>query len=275
MKPKLRSAVAAGALSLLLLALAYPTLRWLVSEWLTNDYYSHGWLILPVSAFLAWRLWPKEQRQPANLGLIPLVLGLMGYLVALLYKAYFLGALALIVMLAGLVWFFLGGQALKRIGFPLGFLVAMVPLPFVESASLPLQLLTGTCSTATARAIGVDATIRGAQITLPGVDLVVGAQCSGLRSIVSLFTIVALLVFLLEVTWWGRLLLAVSSVPIAILGNILRVASLLWVADTWGAKVALSYYHDYSGFFFFLVALALLFIMSRVLRCREIRADIF
>jgi exosortase len=169
----------------------------------------------------------------------------------------------------------MGLRSLWRLAFPLGFLVAMVPLPFVEAASLPLQLLTGTCSTATARAVGVDATIRGAQITLPGVDLVVGAQCSGLRSIVALFTIVALLVFLLEGPWWGRLLLAVSSIPVAIVGNILRVASLLWVADTWGAETALSYYHDYSGFFFFLVALGLLFVLSRILKCREIRADIF
>jgi len=269
-----RTALAAGLVGVLLLALSYPALRWLVREWLTNDYYSHGWLVLPVSCFLAWRLWPRGARTPSNLGLVPVALGLLGYLAALLNKAYFLAALALIILLAGLVWFFMGTKALGRLAFPIGFLVLMVPLPFVEAASLPLQLLTGSCSTAVARLAGVDATVRGAQVTVPGVDLVVGAQCSGLRSIVALLTLVAIFVFVLEGPWWGRLLLALSAVPVAIVGNILRVASLLWVADTWGAGAGLTYYHDYSGIVFFLIAFVLLLALSRVFRCREIRADI-
>lgn len=274
MKIDRRSALAAALVGVLLLALAFPTLRWLINQWLTNDYYSHGWLVLPVSAFLAWRQWPKGEREPANVGLIPLGVGLAGYLLALLNKAYFLAALALIVLLAGLVWFFLGTRALRRLAFPIGFLVFMVPLPFVERASLPLQLLTGSCSTAVARVVGVDATVRGAQVTLPNVDLVVGAQCSGLRSIVALFTLVAIFVYVLQGPWWGRLLLVLSAIPVAILGNIVRVASLLWVADTWGAGAGMTYYHDYSGIVFFLFAFALLLLLSRAFRCREIRADI-
>jgi exosortase len=274
MIPNKRSALAAGLVVALLLALSYPTLRWLVNEWLTNDYYSHGWLVLPVSAFLAWRQWPRGEREPANLGLIPLVGALICYLAALLTKAYFLAALALIVLLVGLVWFLLGTRALRRLAFPLGFLLFMVPLPFVERASLPLQLVTGTCSTAVARVVGVDATVSGAQVTLPNVDLVVGAQCSGLRSIVALFTLVAILVYMLKGPWWGRLLLVLSAVPVAILGNIFRVASLLWVADTWGAGAGTTYYHDYSGIVFFLFAFGLLLLLGRAFRCREIRADI-
>jgi len=269
-----RAALAAALVAVLLLALSYPILYWLVNEWLGNDYYSHGWLVLPVSAYLAWRQWPKGEREPANVGLIPLGLGLVGYLVALLNKAYFLAALALIVLLAGLAWFFLGTRALRRLSFPIGFLIFMVPLPFVERASLPLQLLTGTCSTAVARVAGVDATVRGAQITLPNVDLVVGAQCSGLRSIVALFTMVAIFIHVLDGPWWGRLLLVLSAIPVAILGNIFRVASLLWVADTWGAGAGMTYYHDYSGSVFFLFAFALLLLLSRAFQCREIRADI-
>jgi len=269
-----RLALAAALVGVLLLALSYPTLRWLVNEWLTNDYYSHGWLVLPVSAFLAWRQWPRGERKPANLGLIPLAGGLIGYLVALLNKAHFLAALALIVLLGGLLWFFLGTQALRRLAFPLGFLVFMVPLPFVERASLPLQLLTGSCSTAVARVAGVDATVRGAQVTLPSVELVVGAQCSGLRSIVALFTLVAIFVYVLNGPTWGRLLLVLSAIPVAILGNIVRVASLLWVADTFGAGAGMTYYHDYSGIVFFLFAFALLLLLSRAFRCREIREDI-
>ncbi len=252
-----------GLIGILLLALFYPTLTWLVGEWLGNAYYSHGPLVPLVSAFLAWRLWvkwPPEQRQikPATSGLLPLSVGLSAYLVALLQRAYFVASLAMIVIIVGLVWYLLGTAALRRFAFPIGFLFFMVPLPFVEPLSVPLAQLTGAVSAAIVRLFGVPISVNGAQITLPHAELVVGAQCSGLRSIVTLMTLVALVIFLVEGVWWQKLLLALSSIVIAALGNVIRVASLLVVANIWGADAAFKYYHDYSGIVFFLSALALL-----------------
>ena len=269
-----------GLIGILLLALFYPTLRWLVGEWLGNDYYSHGPLVPLISAFLAWRLWvkwPPKQRQikPAPLGLLPLSIGLIAYLYALLQRAYFAASLAMILIIAGLVWYLLGTAALRRFAFPIGFLLFMVPLPFVDPLSVPLAQLTGAVSAAIVRVFGVPITVNGAQITLPNAELVVGAQCSGLRSIVTLMTLVALVIFLVEGAWWKKLLLALSSSVIAALGNIIRVASLLVVANIWGADAAFKYYHDYSGIVFFLSALALLLSFSWLLGCREIRDDIF
>ena len=274
---KVASAVLIGTL---LLALFYPTLKWLFGEWLGNDYYSHGPLVPLISAFLAWRLWvkwPAEQRRikPATIGLLPLSIGLIAYLYALLQRAYFVASLAMIVIIAGLVWYLLGTAALRRFAFPIGFLLFMVPLPFVEPLSVPLAQATGAVSAAIVRMFGVPITVNGAQISLPNAELVVGAQCSGLRSIVTLMTLVALVVFLVEGPWWKKLLLALSSIIIAAFGNIMRVASLLVVANTWGADAAFKYYHDYSGMVFFLSALALLLLFSWVLGCREIRDDIF
>jgi exosortase len=267
-------------IGLLLLAVFYPTLKWLLGEWLGNDYYSHGPLVPLISAFLAWRLWvrwPAAQRQikPATLGLLPIGIGLAAYLYALFQRAYFVASLAMIVIIAGLVWYLLGTAALRRFAFPIGFLFFMVPLPFIEPLSVPLALFTGTASAAIVQLFGVPIVVNGAQITLPNSELVVGAQCSGLRSIVTLMTLVALVIFLVEGSWWKKLLLALSSVLIAGFGNIMRVASLLVVANVWGADAAFKYYHDYSGIVFFLSALALLLLFSWVLGCREIRDDIF
>ena len=269
-----------GLIGILLLALFYPTLEWLVGEWLGNDYYSHGPLVPLISAFLAWRLWvkwPPKQRQikPAALGLLPLSIGLIAYLYALVQRAYFAASLAMILIIAGLVWYLLGTAALRRFAFPIGFLFFMAPLPFVEPLSVPLAQVTGVISAAIVRLLGVPITVNGAQISLPNAELVVGAQCSGLRSIVTLMTLVALVIFLVEGAWWKKLLLALSSIVIAGLGNVIRVASLLVVANIWGADAAFRYYHDYSGIVFFLSALALLLAFSWGLGCREIRDDIF
>jgi len=284
-----RTKIAGAALiGVLALALFYPALRWLVSEWLGNDYYSHGPLVPLISAVLAWRLWVRRPvgragRDPRAVSLILLLISLTGYLYALQQRAYFAASLAMILLIAGLVWYLLGTAALRRLAFPIGFLLFMVPLPFVEPFSVPLAQFTGVCAAWTVRLFGVPIRVNGAQVTLPSTDastglntsLVVGAQCSGLRSIVTLLTLVALVVFLVKGPWWGKLLLALSSIPIAIIGNVLRVASLLAVANVWGAATGFKYYHDYSSPVFFVSALALLLLFSRLVQCREVRDDVF
>jgi exosortase len=251
-----------------------PTLRWLANEWWSNDYYSHGVLVPIISVFFAWRLLPKVERKPSNLGLFLLVAALMIYLAALFQRAYFIAALGMIALFAGLIWYLWGSEALKRMAFPLAFLVFMVPLPFVEASSLPLSLITGQISTKAVQLLGMEATVQGASVTLPNANLVVGAQCSGLRSIVALFTLVAVFAYVVEGPWYSKLLLVLSAIPIAILGNIFRVSSLLWVADHWGVEAGFTYYHDYSGIFFFLFAFLCLILLAWLLKCRNIRADI-
>lgn len=272
--------IAAVVIAFLLLALFFPALRWLFGEWLGNDYYSHGPLVPIISALVAWRLWrswPDDQRRfaPSNLGLILALAGLLIYLFALTQRAYFIASLAMILTLTGLVWTLLGAAALKRMAFPLLFLVFMVPLPFVEPLSVPMAQVTGAISGRFVQLCGVPIQINGAQVTLPNANLIVGAQCSGLRSIVTLMTLVGLVIFIVQGPWSSKVLLALSAVVIAAFGNVLRVASLLGVAYVWGADAGFKYYHDYSGIVFFLSAFALLLLFTRLLGCREIREDIF
>ncbi len=251
-----------------------PTLRWLANEWWSNDYYSHGVLVPLVSAYFAWRLLPRLERRPSNLGVLLLAAALVLYLIALFQRAYFVAALGMIALFAGIIWYLWGGQALKRLAFPLAFLIFMVPLPFIEGGSLPLSLITGQISTTLMQAVGMDITVSGASVTLPNANLVVGAQCSGLRSIVALFTLVAVFAYIVHGPWYSKLILFLMAIPIAILGNIFRVSTLLWVADRWGVQVGFTYYHDYSGILFFLFAFLCLILLARLLGCRQIRADL-
>ena len=272
--------IAAALIGLLLAALFYPTLRWLFGEWLGNDYYSHGPLVPIISALIAWRLWrtwPPEKRKfaPSNLGAAVTFASLLAYLFALTQRAYFLASLAMILTFAGLVWALLGAAILRRMAFPLIFLVFMAPLPFIEPLSVPLAQVTGAISGGLVRLFGVPITVNGSQVSLPNANLVVGAQCSGLRSIVTLMTLVGIVVFVVQGPWPSKVLLALSAVVIAAFGNILRVASLLGVAYVWGGDAGFKYYHDYSGIVFFASALALLLLFSWLLGCREIREDIF
>jgi len=207
-------------------------------------------------------------------GLFVLVISLVAYLYFLNSKAYYLAAFAVVGLLVGLVWVWAGRRVVSMWAFPLGYLTLMAPLPFIERATLPLALFTGVCSSALVRFLGLEITVIGNAITLPNADLVIGAQCSGINSMIALTALNALTAYLLAGPLWGRVALVLLAIPIAMVGNILRVATLLFVARAWGAAAAFQFYHTYSGILFFVLALLLLIPLTKLLRCTTLRSDV-
>lgn len=264
----------------LLALLTAPVWRWLWSEWWSNDYYSHGVLILPIALFLAWRRlrnagelsWSSMQGD--NRGLLLLAFSLAAYLFLLTDKALYLAAFAMIGIVAGLVWTLGGSVMARRLVFPLAFLALMIPLPFIERATLPLAQFTGLCSGTLMSWLGLDVTVNGVAVTLPNADLVIGAQCSGINSMITLLTLTTLLAYIFEGPLWGRLMLVLLAVPLALAGNIVRVANLLVVARHVGIDTAFDFYHNYSGIVVFFLALLLMIPITRLLQCRTVRAEV-
>jgi exosortase len=180
----------------------------------------------------------------------------------------------MMVTVAGAVAAYWGWAGLKKVLFPLAWLIFMIPFPFVEASSLPLSLFTGQIATRLMQLAGLDVRVQGAAVSLPGAQLVVGAQCSGVRSIITLLALAAIFTYIVQGSWWRKALLFLAIIPIAIIGNIFRVSSLLLVANQWGAQAGFTYYHDYSGFVFFALAFSLMLLMARFLRCHTIRNDL-
>lgn len=276
----LRAAIVPLAAALVLVLLTWPVWQWLWGEWLTNDYYSHGILIPPVSLYLAYQRFRNDRQlrasvgQGSSLGLVAVALGLGLYLWFLSFRAYYLAAFATIILIGGLVWTFGGAGVVRRLAFPIAYLALMVPLPMVDRYTLPLAMFTGVCSGGLAQFLGLDVQIVGNAVTLPNADLVIGAQCSGVNSLIALTALLVLAAYLVDGPLWSRLTLVVLAAPLAILGNILRVTSLLFVARTWGAQAGFTFYHDYSGIGFFVVVLALLWPITRLLRCDRLRPEV-
>ncbi len=261
-------------------AITWPVWQWLWFEWMSNQYYSHGLLILPVALFLVVQRFRNDPDlvytpgQGALAGVIALALGLAAYLVALQQRAYYLAAFAMIGMLAGLVWALAGAAVLRKLVFPIGYLALMVPLPALDRVTLPLALFTGFCSGSLVQWLGLPVAINGNAIALPNADLVIGAQCSGVNSLITLVALLVLVAYLLEGPVWSRLALILLAIPLALVGNILRVATLLFVARAWGADAAFTFYHDYSGILFFVAVLALIMPLTRALQFGRLRAEV-
>ena len=269
-----------AAATLLFLILTWPVWRWLWGEWLGNEYYGHGLLILPVALFLAvqrLRLDKKEQQlapQGHDRGLLLLGVALLSFIWLLNQKAYYLAAFAMVFMAAGILWALGGRRLIGKLVFPLGYLFLMIPLPFIDRITLPLALFTGVCSGGLVRLLGLDVTIVGNAVSLPNADLDIGAQCSGINSLIALTALTTLAAYLLNGPLWGRMLLVLLSLPLAMFGNILRVTSLLFVARAMGAQAAFTFYNDYSGLLFFLLIILIMFPLTRVLQTRTLRLDV-
>jgi exosortase len=281
---QLRTIVLPMAAALLFMTLTWPIWRWLWGEWMGNEYYSHGLLILPVALFLAiQRLRLDKQARPASLsritgnnplGILLLGVALVSFLWLLNQNAYYLAAFAMLVMGAGTLWALGGLHLLQKLLFPIGYLAFMIPLPFIERSTLPLALFTGVCAGGLVRFLGVDVSIVGNAVSLPNAELVIGAQCSGVNSLIALTALMTLAAYVLSGPMWGRILLVLLSIPLAMLGNILRVTTLLFVARSMGAQAAFTFYHDYSGLLFFMLVFLLMFPLTRLLQTRTLRLDV-
>ena len=260
--------------------LTIPVWRWLWQEWMGNDYYSHGVLVPFVAAFLGLQRIRNDKQftwrpQVTKLsGLIALTVGLIIFLYFIYEKAYYLAGFTSIGILACLVWLLGGGVALRKLAFPLAYLMFMVPLPFIERSTLPLAMFTGVCSGGLVQFLGMDVNIVGNAVSLPNANLVIGAQCSGINSLITLLSLTTLIAYLFEGPLWGRLTLIVLAVPLAMASNILRVSSLIAVARAYGVETAFRYYHDYSGLLFFILMLLLIFPLTKVLHCRTLRLEV-
>ncbi len=261
----------------LVAVLFYSTFDWLVFNWLNNSYYSHGFLVPLISGFFFWRkrdAYRRDSREPNNLGLVALGASLVMYVVAQVWQAYHLSALALVVLLAGLALYFLGDRATRSIYFPLVFLLFMIPLPFVNRISPALEAFAARVSTAAVGLLGIGAANFGSQIRLENSSFTVGAACSGINSIVALATLVVIFIYILEGSRRGKIVLLIMSVPIAMVANTFRLSSLLVIAHLFGAEAAMRYFHDYASPVLFLLAFLLLALVSRLVGCSELRRDI-
>ena len=268
-----------AAISALLLLLAYPVLSWLVRTWMTDPYYSHGFLVPVIAALIAWRQWRKVKQEPRQgqtwPGLAVTVPSLACTLWALRWHNYALAGLALIALLAGILLFTEGWARLKHWLFPLLLLALMVPLPWIDQASPTFETFTARWATALARLVGIPAVQQGGEISLAGTTLIVGAPCSGLRSLVAMVTLGIVWVYLVKGRLAAKVVMLLAIVPLVALSNVVRVAVLLIVAALLSPEAAMTYYHGWSSPVLFVLSLGLLLLLGRALGCYRLREDIF
>lgn len=237
---------------------------------------SFGWY---VPLFSLYVLWTERRRLLASLG-APAPGALAGIVAFLLMG--FLGVrgiqvrfelLSFIGLLIVVPWALFGRETAKRVLFPALFLLFCMPLAsYLALVTVPLRLFVSTVSAAVLSGVGLEIVRQGNMLALPGVldngapfVVNIADPCSGLRSVFALMALAAGYGYFIQPTWLRRGLLFALSIPLAILGNILRIMAICLAAKGMSPQAAMGPVHDAMGFVVFLVALGLLIAVGALL----------
>lgn len=261
-----------AAVLAILVAILYRSIAVkLVTDWYELPDFSHGFLI---PFFVTYILWDKRKAlantpvQPSWVGLPLVLLGLFFLLVGVFGADLFFSRISFVVLSCGLVWMLSGLPMLRQVGFSLFVLVLAIPLPTLifNKITFPLQLFASRLSSMALPLLGVPVLQDGNVIQLPTMQLEVAEACSGIRSLLSLFTLAVIYGYLLEKSPRKRVILALSSLPIAVAANVARIVGTGLCVQYWNPDKAVGFFHEFSGWLMFLVSLSLLYAVHQLLQ---------
>jgi len=255
---------------ILIITVYYSALRYLIIiDWAREDY-SHSYLIPLVLIYILWEKRGKLSSIPASpawTGLIPFMFGLFLYWLGELGGEYFTMYISLWFVLVGLLWMHMGWQKIKAMGFVLVMFLTMFPFPnFINTKILVnLRLISSQIGVSLLQIVGMSAYREGNIIDLGFTQLQVVDACSGLRYVIPFFVISLILAYWFRGAIWKKAVVVLSSIPLAVAVNSLRIAITGILYNYWGAKVAEGFFHDFSGWLIFMFTIPVLLLETWVL----------
>jgi len=257
-------------LSLSFIFAYYPVWKRLILSWYNFEEYSHGFFIIPLVCFIIWKKWTvlrQIELKPSFWGLPLALFSLLSYLIAYFAEILTLAPLSMVVFLCGIIIYFYGLRMLKELSFPLFILLFMIPVPgqIYSALTIPLQLFVTKASVWLSSIAGIPIYREGNVIHLPAKTMQVVSACSGLRSIVSLLTLGAILGYFTLKSNVLRSILFLSGIPAAIIVNIVRVVLLVFAYHYLHYDLNEGTVHTIFGLVIFFLALIFIVIFRAIL----------
>jgi exosortase len=260
-----------AAIAILLVVIYYRVAIKLVYDWYTIPDYSHGFLVPFFALFLLWdkRKTLRNTRIRQSWRGIPLVVfGIIVLILGVYGVDLFTARISFVFLLAGLIWTLFGSAMLRELRFPLMVLVLAIPFPTIlfNQITFPLQLFASRIASDILPLLGVPVLLEGNVIQLPIMKLEVAEACSGIRSLMSLFTLAVFYGYFLERTTSRRWILALAAIPIAVTANVFRIVGTGLCVQYWDPEKALGFFHEFSGWVMFVISLGCLYLVHRLMR---------
>jgi exosortase len=170
------------------------------------------------------------------------------------------------VTIIGSVWFLGGVPVLKKLAFPLALLFLMIPIPGVvfNQLTFRLQLLASQLADSSLEFLSVPVVREGNILDLPNMHLQIVEACSGIRSLLTLTFLSLVYGYFFEERLWARVVLFLSTIPIAIVANAGRVTA-TGILSQIKPELAEGFFHESTGWILFTISLVLLILFHRIL----------
>jgi exosortase D (VPLPA-CTERM-specific) len=243
-----------------------------VDIWLTSPEYNYGPLVPLLAALMLWRDLSRSEvsardRSGGWLGVAIAVLGLLFGLIEVLSQTRFPGQLGLFLTIVGLVVAWLGERRAAKIWPALALLFFALPQPAALQVALTagLQLVSSIGAVAIIQGFGIPVLREGNIIDLGQIQLQVAEACAGLRYLFPLATFAFLCAYLYVGHPVKKAVIFLSSVPITVLMNIVRIAVTGLLVEQYGVGAAEGFFHYFEGWIVFCLCLALLFLEMKLL----------
>jgi exosortase len=268
-RPSARRLTAVLPLVLGYMAILVPTVIVLGRQSWNQESGAHGPIVLAAGAWLLWRglgaardlvrpgaLWLSLTLLAASLAvyIFGRVFGFLSFEGAGLYGAG-----------VALLYSVIGEAALRQNWFPVAYLAFLVPPPgsLLDKVTGPLKQFVSSAAIGVLSMFGLPVSRQGVTIDVAQYRLLVEDACSGLNSIIGLSAVSLLYIYLLRgTTWRYAAFLAACTVPIAVLGNIVRIMTLILLTYFFGDAVAQGFLHFTAGLFLFAIDLLLVFALD-------------
>lgn len=262
--PVLRVGAVTLGLATLLAWSHWPTLAPLALEWWRDQNYSIGMLVPLAALYLAWEDRDRLSAcriEPSGWGIVVILLGQAARLYGLVSMRESVDRYGMVLTIAGLVLLVGGRQVFRRSLWILLFLFLMVPLPASVHNLIagPLQKLAATGAALTLELMGAMVSRDGTVITLGNMRQInVAEACSGLRMLTAFIVVAWAMAYLVRRPAWEKVVLVASSIPVAILCNLVRlvVTALLFMAAR--TELADWFFHEAGGWAMMVLAVGLL-----------------
>jgi exosortase len=222
--------------------------------WSRVDYLSHCYVVPLVALWAASAkrfVLPTLPIERDGRGLALLSGAGILYVLGLAGSMPWLAGLGMVAAVAGAVLYARGAAWLRELGFAIGYLIFMLPIPdsVIAPVIVRLQVLVSGLGTAVLGVMGVPVLRQGNVLELPGGEqLFVAEACSGITSLVTLVPLGVFLAYFTERTLLRRVVLVATVVPVAMAGNLVRVVATVLAARRIGAEAAThSALHDWVG----------------------------
>ncbi len=274
-----RQSLATICAATLLFGLAYaPNFGDLYSVWDADPNYSHGKLVIPIALFILWRRLSDTAAKPSSIttpapwwGWVFLVAILAVRAVAYEYYLRWVETATLVPAIACLTWTFGSWPLLRRAWPAIIFLVFLLPLPPAvnDFIALPLQRIAATGSCFLLQLSGLWAIQEGNVINLATphgpMPLDVALACNGLRMLMTMAATITATIIIIPLPTWKRITLLFSTVPIAMLSNMIRIVATGWCYYMITGPTAKEWAHDASGWLMMPLALLLVWLELQLL----------